>query len=234
MPDSIRHFLRHHRPGAAMTETVLVLPVLLLILMFLVYFGRANLRVQHAGITDRYEAWRQAADAPGPSSDPTTGNLQLNTTFFGDNAEQLSVTSRSTWPDDASEVLVGAVAGTQFADDTPQYIQRVFETLPGGRQVNVKVTHENRVAVWERFNRPIRRNHVQLDGDWAYPAGWNTGERPWSWQGRGVSHVNAIRDTYFDPFDQALANRYSGNGLAGMIRQLYLRRPAYRGPELQF
>ena len=62
-----------------MTETVLVMPFLIVIFALLIYFGRGMVRVQHTQIMDRYEAWRQAsADAPGPHAQVT-----LHSTYLG-------------------------------------------------------------------------------------------------------------------------------------------------------
>ena len=63
----MNHRHRQRNFGSAMTETVLSLPLILLILALLVFFGLNMQRLQRVAVVDRYEAWRQIVDAPGPN-----------------------------------------------------------------------------------------------------------------------------------------------------------------------
>ena len=46
-----------------MAESLLALPFLMIILLFIWYFGRNSVRVQRTHVIDRYEAWREVGYA---------------------------------------------------------------------------------------------------------------------------------------------------------------------------
>ena len=90
--------MRHHNKhrGTAMAETILALPFLMLILLFLVYFGRNSVRVERTHMMDRYEAWREAGHGPGPRPDDPRGHPQMNDTWFNNNATTITHTDGMT------------------------------------------------------------------------------------------------------------------------------------------
>ena len=55
----------HRCRGSAMTETVLVLPLIFIVLALLFFFGLAMTRLQRSSVTDRYEAWPSGAIRAG-------------------------------------------------------------------------------------------------------------------------------------------------------------------------
>jgi len=216
--------LAPRRRASAMIETVLVLPVVILILLLLLFFGRANVRVQHADMTARYDAWRRAARAPGPE-----GRLALNRTFFAGNANVLDRTANRWFPPEPGEQLVTA-APTQA---TSELVERALQALPRGRQVKITVRHEDRLALFDRLNRPILRSHTRLDGDWPFVRAWRDAGGTWRSSGPRTQLAPAVHETFWPNFDQRLAGA-SGSDAAQMIRGLYRGAPGYRGPEVNF
>ncbi len=113
-----------------MTEMVLVLPLLVFVLALLLLFGRAWVRVQHATVMDRYEAWRQAAHAPGPHAVDPGPNEAMNQMFFAGNADEVEYQGSRFFPPDATEDLADWAG--QKNPDTREFIEMVTEHLTSG------------------------------------------------------------------------------------------------------
>lgn len=216
--------------GTAMTEMVLTLPFLILILAFLLYFGRAMVRTQRAGVMDRYEAWRQVALGAGPSANEPLGHPQLNQAFFGNGAQSIEYDAAEAFPDEAQEALADAAAG--FSTPAGAFARDVFDRLPRGRTVAFSVYHANRVPAWERFEGSIRRRHTRFGNDWPYAAGWRIDDDGWHHAPPLVSHNRVIGDTFFQDFDALLTDMAATNSLADLTRRMYDQNPAYRGPDV--
>lgn len=170
-PRSNRHATlgtRHSRAGSAMSEMVLVLPVLLLVFAFLLFFGRAMVQAQRARVVDRYAAWQMTHEAPGPAwqlnQSPET--LQLNDAFFTGKAAQMDRFIEDDLPRDAEQYLTNA-AGSLSADGE-QLAEEVFGRLPGGRTVGFETRHETSVPAYQQFNKTITHRHTRMDNDWKF------------------------------------------------------------------
>jgi hypothetical protein len=153
-----------HSLGNAMIETVLVLPLLLLITALVFFFGRGLVRAQHAQVMAGYGAWRTAAEAPDPSTD-----AQLNTVFFADHADEVASVAWGEALADAPDLLTTA-AGNR-TPDAQLLAQEVFERLPGPACARYKTTHRNSVPLFERFSGPLRLSHTRPGNDWRYANG---------------------------------------------------------------
>lgn len=158
------------RSGTAMTEMVLALPLLLLILVLVVYFGRAMVRVQRALVMDRYEAWRVAEYGQGPSANDAAGNAMINQMFFAGNAESIEYHRGDNFSGDALAQLIGAAA--DYSNDAGTYAQALLLSLPAGHTSEFVTTHENTVPILRRFEGPIRHRHTRLDHNWRLVNGW--------------------------------------------------------------
>ena len=237
------------RAGTAMGEMMLVLPLLMVILALLVYFGRGVVRVQHAQVMDRYEAWRQAAGAPGPGVQSASDNPQLNQLFFGANAAAIEHDGSGYFPNQATDQLIAAVAARNAPTEyqLPELVTAIISQNPRGRTDTFTTRHDTGVPLWQRFSRPTRHRHTRIGHDWAHVNGWAApGSGPGSgpvtpgldglsgWHRTGPYGPNVlppIRDVFFPSFDANLAN--VANPLAGAIRDLYLSRPGYGGPTVE-
>lgn len=235
----MRNRPRLKRSGTAMGEMVLVLPLLMLILALLIFFGRGVVRGQHAQVMDRYEAWRSVSAAPGPAAQGATDNPQLNQLFFGANAESIEYDLSSYFPGLAGDELTRAAAAVNAPNE--YHLSELVETSlrynDRGRTVTFNTQHANRRRVWERFDQPTRHRHTRLGNDWAHVNGWNAdadqqglgGTANWRRTGPyGPNVLPPLRDIFYPDFDADLAN--VGNPLADAIRGLYLSRPGYAGP----
>ena len=238
------------RPGTAMGEMVLVLPLLLVIVALLVFFGRGVVRVQHAQVMDRYEAWRQAAASPGPAAQAPDDNPQLNQLFFGDNAASIEYAGNDYFPGLAVDRLIDAAITRNVPDhyQLPELVEAATAGNAPGRTVTFTTTHSNSVPLWERFNRPTRHRHTRIGNDWAHVNGWTAppgsaqdnpvsgqwlgGSADWRRAGPyGPNVLPPIRDVFFPEFDADLAN--VGNPLAEAIRSMYLSQNGYSGPNVE-
>lgn len=227
--------LRHARcAGTAMTETVLVAPLVLVILALLFFLGRSMTRLQRTSMVDRYEAWRQVDDAPGPRAirdDPT--NAQLNATFFGGKASRLEVNTEEGFPAAPQAWLIDAAQ--RSSADTGDYVRRMLDVLPSGQRVIVEAEHEAATPVDRYLAGPIRHGHLRLDGPWLFASGLNRNGPGGSWQPGPplITPSPIIRDQFLRSLDDAASRLESqGNTLASLLRSLYLEPPRYAGPQL--
>jgi hypothetical protein len=225
---------RRRHAGTAMTEMVLVAPLLLFVLAWLIYFGRGMTRAQHVAVTDRYETWRQVARAPGPRLHDAGYHQQLNETFFAGNARSLSHDTSHGFPYDAPEDLERAGFDRNY--DTGQLIESSFDAFETGRTVRIRVRHYESVQAYQSFDGPIQHQHTRIGHDWKYVNAWDNTSRPaWTYGGSGPSMYPLVRDVYYQRLDdqlRALDDR--DNQLARMVRNLYLTKVPYRGPEVRF
>lgn len=220
-----------HTRGSAMSEMVLCMPFLILILSFLIYFGRGVVRMQHTQVMDRYESWRQAArGAPGPHADHTKGHTLLNQTFFADKAQSIGHYNDNYFPDDAPDELIDAAS--QVSNDAADLADTLIDRSPKGRRVRVSSTYSETVKVWQPFQRTSRHQHTRLNSDWRFADHWRrNSDGEWVPRKPGVSVLASLRDEFYDAWDKDLeVLAQDENSIARLIRRLYLNEPGYRGP----
>jgi len=181
------------RRGTAMTETVLVLPIIIFVLSLLMFFGRGMVRVQRVQMLDRYENWRRAAhpyvvdvteewqlthgtwqnsvEQPlGPLH--TDNDEQLNETFLYNRAESVSATTGASHG-------VGSRAASEFIDlisgsvEATDLAERTFAYHPSNRSTTVGVIYpDETVPLWERFETDINHANRTHDHDWRLVNGY--------------------------------------------------------------
>jgi hypothetical protein len=229
--------LRRRARGAVMTELVLVLPLILVLLSLLFYFGRGFVRMQHAGGMERYEAFRRAEHAPGPRGFTTPrDNPQLDEVFFGGGASSISLRVDRAFPPEASDALI--TAASRYDENARRYGQELFAQLPAGVRVRFETEHAETNDFWRRFAGPIRHEYTRIGNDWRFVNGVRLvddadGAGVWRPGGAGVSNTRVLRDAFFLEFDERLAAEADrGTGLAETIRRFYLHQPGYAGPDL--
>lgn len=227
--------------AAVIFEMVLAMPLLILILFLLFYFGRGMVRVQRAQVADRYQAWFEVGRAPGPGGGGVPG--QLNQMFFANNAESLVIDQADQFPADGMEQLVEDVAGVD--SDAALLAERLGASLPSGRLVRLEAVHGETVPVWRQFEGPIRHAHIRIEHEWRFVNGWRRESQlesqPWpshgGWYPGGAlaSLLSPLRRTFFSEFDDGLAE-LDPDGPAGdmvrMIEGLYAQEPSYAGPSV--
>ena len=156
----------HHSLGAAMTETVLVLPLLVFVLAMMVFFGRGMVRAQHARVMDRYATWRAVYGAPGPQWMIETGTQPYNQTFYGSKASELVRFLGDELPRDAEEELTAVVQ--QQSADAGTLLSKMYEVMPGGLTTGFRTSHTNTVAIYEKFEGPVQHRHTRAGNDWKF------------------------------------------------------------------
>jgi hypothetical protein len=152
--------------GAAMTEMVLVLPLILFVLAMMIFFGRGMVRVQHALVMDRYATWRAVYNAPGPRWQLQPGTTAYNQAFFAGNAAEISRWLDDEFPKDAEEEVI--VQMSQAGPDAEALILEVYNVLPGGLTTGFSTTHTNTVPIYDRFDGPVRHRHTRAGNDWKF------------------------------------------------------------------
>jgi hypothetical protein len=222
---------KHRRLATAMSEMVLVLPLLFVVLSLLIYLGRGVVRVQRALVMDRYETWRLAEHAPGPGIDNAVDSPQLNQLFFGEHAENIYGRVRGGFSDEALEQMIAIAYGHSTLAGT--LAQTHTDQADTGLTVRFTINHTTGNRLWQRFDGPIRHDHTRIGHDWAYLNGWRA--NPWvriGPYGQGV--LGPVRDIFLQDFDRDLEQiDRQDNDLARRIRNLYLQEPEYRGPTVQ-
>lgn len=221
---------RSRRCGAVMMETVLVLPVVLVVLALLLGLGRSMTRWQQVAVLDRYEAWRQVSDAPGPQRTD-----ELNEAFLRGRAAELEVVGDDAFPSEPTDLLRDGAAW--YSPEAGWFADRVVERLPDGRRVRVTATFVPGLPLESRLNLagPVHHAHVRLDHEWKFVNRVRYDARADRWVPAGprTSFAEPIRDRYLETLDGRLDwLETSGNGVARSVRRLYLHEPPYRGPHI--
>jgi hypothetical protein len=241
--------IRNRCRGTAMIEFVLSLPLLLLILMLVFFFGRGMVRAQHSIAMVHYELWRAhmparhvvtgdtwpvapAADAPN--------HLALNQTFHGGrSATRLQLRSDGSFPYLAGEHLVRTAENR----DVAEIMARIhLGRNDAGRTLSSSVTRPEQVPLWQQFDPEIRHTQTAFGHPFSYVYGFRVTEIApamvrWSYdpaRRRDPNVMHSVRDVYFVELDQRLADITGAddqaNPLAQRVRDLYRAQPAYRGP----
>jgi hypothetical protein len=221
-----------------MSEMVLVVPLLVVVLALLTYFGRGMVRVQHASVMDRYELWRQiggASDGGNPWGPHAANNdyEQLNQTFFGGNASTIAAGDNApAFPDDAQQEMIERAGA--YSPDGQNMLRRLFDNLPGGGSISLSTTHDNRVKLFEPFEGPINHAHTRIGNDWRFVNGQaRQTDESWVPSDPRVTHNLLVVSEFFSEFDQQMESMgQAGNRYASMLRGLYRAQPGYAGPDV--
>lgn len=219
------------RKGTALAETILALPFLMLILLFIMYFGRNSVRVERTHMMDRYDAWRQAGHGPGPRTDDPAGHPQMNDAWFNSNATRISHSGTNAFPDDASMQWIDEAG--QRTDEAGELAQEMYEQMARGRTSNFTTRHDTTNILLERFNGDVRSTHTVQDHDWKFINGFRHRGNVYDQVGPYAHNLRSVRDVFYEEFDRTLEGMSDQqNPLARTIRDLYLDIPPYRGPEV--
>lgn len=211
--------------GAAMTETVVSLPLILLLLAMMVYFGLNMQRWQRASMSSRYEAWRQMDDGVHSLTMLEDDAERIDELFLAGNAEEVTVNVSFGRATAAEQMLKDEAA--RISPDALDWMETMLSLAPGTRGVGVTASYETPEGIMSRFAGPLRHHHVVLDGDWLYaPQLYLRGSdrpRDMVWP---VIHEVFYEDmaARFDPLVSG------GNGVAGSIWSQHVIVPWYNGP----
>ena len=217
--------------GTAMTETILALPFLLIILLFITYFGRQGVNVERTHMMSRYQAWRSSAEGPGPRPHVNGSHEQMADTWFNNNSSNLNFDGHSYFPDDASQRWLDAAG--QRSDDAGMLLQDLLDALPRGTTANVSSRHETSNKITSVFTGNVQASHTVFDNDWKYVNGYRHRADQYDASGSMTHNLHSLRDIFYKGFDSTLEGMSDiQNPLASTIRSLYLNVSGYRGPEV--
>jgi hypothetical protein len=209
--------------GAAMTETVLVAPFLLLFLALVLFFGRMMVQAQHTQVAARYETWREMTGAPGPAPDdnvnPEHRNWQINDLFFARKASTLNdFVSNGAFPSlqapgtSTHERVVGAAI--EESDEAAAFASALMYEPQGdplrprfshGRQVGFSARRDVFVPALRPYVGGIRRVEGRIGSAWPFTGDWRAGPDLWQSSGRiAPHHARALRDEHLADFDARL------------------------------
>ena len=207
-----------------MTETLLIVPLIVLILALTMYVGYVVVRKERGSMLARYETWRDVAQAPGPGSSVDTGNLELNKAFYNNKADTLTQrTDDDFFPEDPYDQLRQAAA-TQSGDTvsfTDAYIYRPGGDyrLSRGRRESFGMLWQNTSDMWDRISKiaptttgnpesdPLIRGFVRIGNEWRYTNDWHASADTWAdtaGGAPGAHHLRALRDAFLSSFDSNL------------------------------
>lgn len=204
-----------------MTETVLVVPLLMLILALMVYLGYVVVRMERASVMARYETWRDVTQAPGPASGG--GNPELNSAFLGGNADTLAQRADDNYfPEDPYDQFRKA---GQTSPDAGALTENLIMRPGGeyrmsrGRRESFGMHWDNTADLWNKMSglarfegenpeaQPLIRGFVRVGNDWRYTNDWRAGADLWADTNPDESsahHLRALRDSFMMSFDADL------------------------------
>jgi len=223
--------------GTAMTETILALPFLLLILLFIAYFGRSSVRVERTHMLAKDLAVRIASQGRGVPTDPffATGTRgEMNETWFNGTADRLTGNFHSNFPDDAYQRWQDGAA--RRSDDAGSLLDQMwidFQYHAQAVTAHITSRHNSSNKFLELFNGDVHASHTVQNGDWKFINGYKHRADSYDPNGSQVHNLNTLRDIFYDGFDSTLEGMSDAqNPLASTIRTLYLNSNGYRGPEV--
>ncbi|MEM1212087.1 MAG: TadE family protein [Planctomycetota bacterium] len=234
-PGAAFNTLRPRRRGVAMTETILALPLLMVILALIALFGFAFERYQRTAMATRHAAWTQVL-ANHPLGDAqSAGSLDpdLDDAFFEtDPAESLEWSRRAVVTEANAPLREWA---EDLDDDARDYVNRFLDGQPEGVRVGVAVEHASTVPLWDDFMGPLRQTHRLLNGNWRFADGVHDTSDPWDsyYTGPFRRPGEPLAEAFFRDFDDTLQDYADrDNDFADSAIDFYRRTPGYDGPSV--
>lgn len=185
-----------------MIEFVLCVPLIALVLGLTFFFGWSMKNQQRVIVSARYTAWKPilSGTTPGPGD--------LNETFFGDQADEVSVDLDPGPGDTLTDYA--QQAGSQYGATVETLATELaVERFPGCHRAGLGAEFSSDVGIWSAFTGPITRNHIRDGIEW---------RRGQAWQ------EQAVADQFYSSFDSALSGIPApADELAQMFRDLYLQ-----------
>ncbi|MEL7087886.1 MAG: TadE family protein [Planctomycetota bacterium] len=143
IPNSQLPTPRRRCGGSAMTEAVLVLPLIMFVISLVIFFGLSMQELQRTAMADRYESWRGSSRAPGPAAgvNANSPTVQLRETFFPGEDLTLSLEPTDYFPVEAHDEW--QIAASRLEDGAGRLAGRYFQDLPRGRSIRVFVDSDS-------------------------------------------------------------------------------------------
>lgn len=185
-----------------MIEFVFCVPLIALVLGLTFFFGWSMKNQQRVIVSARYTAWKNVLSRTTPTSD------NLNETFFGDKADDVSVDldpgTNDTLIDYAQQ------AGSQYGAAVETLATELaMERFPNCHRAGLGAEFSSDVGIWSKFTGPITRSHIRDGIEWR--------------RGQALQE-QAVADQFYSPFDSALSGIPApADELAQMFRDLYLQ-----------
>jgi hypothetical protein len=192
-----------------MIEFVLLLPILMIILLSMVFFGHQMVRKQNVMVSDRHFAWRYANYLGEPQDAQANPWLTIN---LGDYQAQVVHSSQRRHLTDAPERLV-AEAYQESSEAGSWANTLVNDRLPRSQSMHVEVTFPVETLPFDNFVQSAQRV-----GDRHYREGV-----PWRHGDPNTRIWGDLRDHYVKNFDDRVQSKDDGSGLINRVRNLYLK-----------
>jgi len=190
------------RPGAALVEFALAIPLLVGVLGLTFFFGWAMKNQHQVWAADRYACWRQVRTGQTPP------DWQINQMYFANKAINMSTNrdagDTQTEQDFAADVSASDGAAGELAT------QLAVRQFPGGLSVHVQGEFPTSVGLWQQYTGAIRSRHARQGVEW---------------RRQQAGCESAVADQQLTSVDGALmATPAPADGLARFLRTLYLQR----------
>lgn len=227
---------RARQRGTVMFEFLLVVPVLVVVLLLIFYFGVSMIRMQRTVVVDRYEAWREVDNGQGPTRNAIVNHAQLRKAILDDKPESMSLNMRSGFNREAMFELAGR-SDRDFSSLAGDLVRSLIGA-PGfdeGRRVDVRTRyHHDPRGILSRFDVPLRSTHWRIEKDWKFAHNWRLVGGEWRHADGDTSWLMSVLTNEFWPdYDLDLrAISANTNPLADLLRNMYMGRPHYDGPEV--
>lgn len=232
--------LRRNARGAVMVETVLILPIIMVVIVLIIYLGWNIRRLEKTTQMDRYEAWRMSMPgSPGPGHSHQTGHEQLNEAFFTNDTGDTATALSTDLTGDFQQYQAHDLLLTQLSEEDFAYYQDFLDSHPATIFARFNADHEPFSPLIERMglsNATRNRTGFRVrSGDWRFADGirFNSSDQEWQPGQRSVTPNPALRNVFYAQFDEELSPLVqSQNPLANATQHLYLDYPGYTGPKV--
>ncbi|MEM6749764.1 MAG: hypothetical protein AAGA57_06815 [Planctomycetota bacterium] len=234
-----------------MSETLLVLPLLLVIFSLMFFLGLNIKRLERATMLGRYEARRQASTADGPIYGQPEDREAVRTLFFESSRKiTVSVENENEFVlgEPLEEAWRAALVDAQGARAS-EVLDEYVELLPRGRFVRVRVDTDDRVPLWRELTSGRLEHATSMVGSqWRFadalgPEGNEYGgvyRRSPEYDGpyeREMFAPSMLGDSWLEVYAPAFRDALdpfveSGNVYAAAVSNWLIGSPGYFGPDL--
>ncbi|QQE13118.1 pilus assembly protein [Planctomycetota bacterium] len=217
---------KHRTFGGVMAETVLIMPLVLVIFALVVFFGLSMLRTERTSIMDRYIVWKEAYRAPGPETVE-----DLNNAFLGGDADKIEYRTSQEPANRPLMALQNAVK--ERSRTTYEYTNEMLEDFPSQIKFVFKTSYNTGIPFFEWLGTWHKHGHERVDNEWKFVNVPVLNEYDkWTYGNEEKVSPEFVQTDYFwSWYDSALVQCIrNDNEYAMIFREFHHSRPTYRGP----
>lgn len=199
----------HCRPGTAMTEMTLAIPLLATVLGFTFFFGWAYMHRHQVFVADRYAVWARVDKGSYPTED------RLNQACFAGKASHCFIDREGAVTETLDELLYEVSGRGPNPELVAEMLLVSNSNFPLGKQARVGASFDPRKQLWSKFTGHMMHTHGREGITWRRDETQNHNSDPDVWE--------TLRNNFYQDLDSSMGGIPApADGMAHMIQGLYL------------